>query len=113
ANKHERFTTKGERKARSNLDQGRDVDIVAHSQLAIAKESLRRVKGLWPVLGGPHYERRKIAEKVINRIKIASSLGPHVRSVPRARPRVVIDCDELQLALLRMSEVADHKGAIV
>jgi len=113
ADKIQAFINEGERKARSNLDQGRDVDIVAHSQLAIGKESVRRVKGLWPILVPPHYERRKIAEKVINRVKIAPSLGPYVRSVPRARPRVVIDCDELQLAVLRTAEVAEHKSAIV
>ena len=64
-----------ETEARSNLDQGRDVDIVAQSQLAIGKESVRRVKGLWPVLVPPHYECWKIAEKVINRVEIAASLG--------------------------------------
>jgi len=113
ANKIQAFINEGERETRSNLNQGRDVDIVARSQLAIGKESVRRVKGLWPVLVPPHYERRKIAEKVINRVKIAPSFGPHIRSVPRSRPRVVIDCDELQLAVLRTAEVAEHKSAIV
>ena len=113
ADKIQALINEGEREARSNLDQGRDVDIVAHSQLAIGKESVRRVKGLWPVLVRPHYERWKIAEKVINRVKIAPSLGPHVSSVPRTDARVVIDCEQLQLAVARTAEVAEHKGALV
>ena len=64
ADKIQAFINEGERKARSNLDQGRDVDFVAHSQLAIGKESVRRVKGLWPVLVPPHYERRKSPRKL-------------------------------------------------
>ena len=74
---------------------------------------MRRVKGLWPVLVRPHYEGWKIAEKVINRVKIASSFGPHVRGVPGTDARVVIDCEQLQLAVARTAKVAEHKGAIV
>jgi len=81
ADKIQALINEGEREARSNFDQGRDVNIVAHSELAIGEESVRRVKGLWPVLVRPDYERWKIAEKVIDRVKIAPSFGPHVRSV--------------------------------
>src|SRR5678815_5032393 len=75
ADKIQALINQGIREARSNLDQRRDVYIQGHSQLAIDKESVRRVEGLRPVFVWPHYERREIAEKLINRVKIASSFG--------------------------------------
>ena len=66
ADKIQALINEGEREARSNLDQGREVDIQWHSQLAIHKEPMCRIKGLRPVLIRPNYERWKIAEKVIN-----------------------------------------------
>ena len=112
ANKIQSLINEGEREARSNLEHRRDVDIRAQVKLAIGKEPVRRVKGLWPILVRLDNERGKIAEKVINRVKVAASAGPNVSSVPRTDARVVIDGQQLQLAVARTPDVTEHQGAI-
>src|SRR5438128_5948736 len=93
ANKIQSLIDERERKTRSNLDQWRDVDVVAHPQLTVGEQPMRRVKRLRPVLIPAHHERGKITEEIINGVEVATSVGPHVRGVPQADARVVIDCD--------------------
>src|SRR5438093_4488378 len=69
ANKIQSLIDEGERKTRSNLDQRRDVDVVAHPQLTISEEPMRGVKRLRPILVPAHYERGKITEEIINGVE--------------------------------------------
>src|SRR6266705_11090 len=85
-----------ERKARTDLERGRDRYGHGGLQLAIGEKAMGRVKWQGPVLVCPNNQRRKVAEEIVGCIQITARFRPDVGKIPVVKTRTIISQQRLR-----------------
>src|SRR5436190_606331 len=75
------------------------------------EKSVRDVEGQRAELIWPHYQRRKIAEKIIRCVQIALRPGPNIRNRPIRKTPAVIEGERLEFVVTRGPRILEHEQA--